>query len=192
MPRATTPSFVCELALILVGDDERRLRIRLDAARQVYNAVLGECLRRLALQRQSKAFQAARKMQGKEKRDAFRAVDTHFGLHEYDAHAYATQFKRSWLGQHLDANTVQTIATRAWSAVRQHQFGVRGRPRFKGKGRFHSVEGKSNSNGIRWRDGMVKWFGLSLRAHIPAKDPVIAQALASPVKYVRIVRRILK
>jgi len=40
MPRAAPPSFVCELPLVLVGADERRVLIRLDCARRVYNAVL--------------------------------------------------------------------------------------------------------------------------------------------------------
>ena len=191
MPRTTTPSFICELPLVLVGDDERRLRIRLDCARQIYNAVLGESLSRLALLRQSRAFQAALRLRGKERRVAFRALDVQFRLREYDLHAYATQFSRSWLGQHLDANTIQTVASRAWNAVRQYQFGARVRPRFKGKGQFHSVEGKSNRQGIRWRDGAVVWGDLTLRARINADDPVIAHALTCPIKYVRIVRRAL-
>src|SRR6266508_3436605 len=189
MPRTTTPSFICELPLVLVGDDERRLRIRLDCARQIYNAVLGESLSRLALLRQSRAFQAALRLRGKERRVAFRALDVQFRLREYDLHAYATQFSRSWLGQHLDANTIQTVASRAWNAVRQYQFGVRGCPRFKGKGQLHSVEGKSNKQGIRWRSGAVAWGNLSLHARIPAGDPVIAHGLACPIKRVRIVRR---
>jgi len=161
MPRASTPSFVCELPLVTVSDDERRLYIRLDCARQIYNAVLGESLKRLALLRQSKAFQAARAMpkrskeQQRERAAAFRALDVRFRLREYDLHGYAARFGRSWLGEHLDANTIQTIASRAWNAVRQYQFGGRGRPRFKGKGQFHSVEGKTNKQGLRWRDGAV-------------------------------------
>src|SRR6266545_3905742 len=191
MPRTCTPSFVCELPLVLVGADERRLRIRLDCARQLYNAVLGESLKRLTLLRQSKAFQAAERLRGKERRVAFRALDVQFRQREYDLHAYATQFSRSWLGQHLDANTIQTVASRAWNAVRQYQLGVRGRPRFKGKGQFHSVEGKSNRQGIRWRDGAVIWGDLRLRARIDANHLLIAHALTSPIKYVRIVRRTL-
>jgi putative transposase len=155
MPRAKTPSFVCELPLVPVGADERILHVRLDCARQLYNAVLGESLKRLGLLRQSKAFPVARAMpkrskeQQRERAAAFRALDVQFRLREYDLHAYATRFSRSWLGRHLDANTIQTIASRAWNAVRQYQFGVRGRPRFKGKGQFHSIEGKSNKQGIR-------------------------------------------
>src|ERR671924_2229350 len=134
MPPAKTSSFVCELPLMLVGDDARRLRIRLDCARQVYNAVLGESLKRLDLLRQARGFQAARLKRGKERAVAFRDLSVQFRLREYDLHAYATQFRRSWLGKHLDANTIQTVASRAHTAVRQYQFGVRGRPRFKGKG----------------------------------------------------------
>jgi putative transposase len=161
MPRASTPSFVCELPLILSGADERYLHIRLDCARQVYNAVLSESLKRLSLLRQSNAFQAARAMpkrskeQQRERAVAFRALDVRFRLREYDLHGYAARFGRSWLGKHLDASTIQTIASRAHTAVRQYQLGARGRPRFKGKGQFHSVEGKTNKQGLRWRDGAV-------------------------------------
>ena len=189
MPRAATPSFVCELPLVLVGADERRMLIRLDCARRVYNAVLGESLKRLALLRESRAFQATRRLRGKPRRDAFRILDAQFRVREYDLHAYAVQFGRSWLGDHLDANTIQAVASRAWQAMRQYQLGVRGRPRFKGQGQFDSVEGKSNRQGIRWRDGVVVWGDLILRARIPADDPVIVHALACAIKYVRIVRR---
>ena len=54
MGRKTTPSFIVELPL-QVSDAERSiLQARLDAARQIYNACLGESLRRLRLKRQSK------------------------------------------------------------------------------------------------------------------------------------------
>ncbi len=195
--RSKTASFSGELPLILSGDDERVLRVRLDCARQVYNAVLGESLRRLALLRQAKAYQEAHTLPRRTKAErtaravAFRALDEQFGLREYDLHAWAGQFTQRWLGQHLDANTIQTIATRAFDAVRQYQVGKRGKPRFKGKGQLRSVEGKTNKQGIRWREGRVLWGPLVLVARIPADDPVVAHALASHIKYVRLVRRVL-
>jgi putative transposase len=198
MARGTsTASFICELPLILSGDDERVLGVRLDCARQVYNAVLGESLKRLALLRQARAYQDARALSRRTKEErqaraaAFRALDARFGLREYDLHAWAGQFGQSWLGQHLDANTIQTLATRAVGAVRQYQFGKRGRPRYKGKGQLLSVEGKTNAQGIRWREGRVRWGPLALAARIPANDPVVTHALASRIKYVRLVRRVL-
>ena len=59
-PPRHTPSFVCEVPLRVSRAQERTLLARLEAARQVYNACLGEARRRVRLVRQSKAFQRAR------------------------------------------------------------------------------------------------------------------------------------
>lgn len=56
MTRSTTPSFARELPRVLVGADERHLLIRLDAARQAYNAAPGESLRRLKLLREPEEY----------------------------------------------------------------------------------------------------------------------------------------
>ena len=47
MPRAGTPSFIAEFALHTTPADDSALDKRLDAARNLYNASLGESLRRL-------------------------------------------------------------------------------------------------------------------------------------------------
>ena len=197
MPKAKVPSFICELPLVVTPAVERQLLVRLDCARQVYNACLGEALKRLSRLRESVAYQAARKLpQGprnseaaRKRADAFRAANAQVAFSEYDLHAYATQFSHSWLGQHLDSNTVQKMATRAFLAVQQFAFGKRGRPRFRGKGWFDSVEGKTNASGILWRENAVRWLGLELPALINPKDAVIAHGLACPVKFVRLLRR---
>lgn len=198
MSRSTTPSFVTELPLKTSPAQERALLIRLDCARQVYNACLGEALKWVALLRQSKAYQAARKLprgpkgspQAKTRSVAFREARAAVGFRsDYDLHAYAKQFGHSWLGEHLDSHAIQKLATRAFNAANEYALGKRGRPRFKGKNQFDSVEGKTNRSGIRWRDGRVEWLGLTLYAIIDDEDPVIAHGLAMRVKYVRIVRR---
>jgi len=43
------------------------------------------------------------------------------------------QFNHCWIGAHLDINTIQKLATRAFKAAQQYAFGRRGRPRFKGR-----------------------------------------------------------
>src|SRR5260370_40489454 len=50
-----TPSFVCEVPLRVSRAQERRLLARLEAARQVYNACLGEARRRGPLGAQAPA-----------------------------------------------------------------------------------------------------------------------------------------
>ena len=174
----------------------------------VYNACLGEALKRLAQMRESECYRAAHRLpkKTKERTAAFAAARKQFGFGEYDLHAYATQFSHSWLGekpatsiqrisaakpgqQHLDSNTVQKLATRAYLATHRYALGENGKPRFKGKNWFDSVEGKSNKSGILWRDNTVKWLGLELPAIINPNDEVVAHGVSCPVKFVRLLRR---
>ncbi len=207
MAQIRANSFILELPLRTSSAQEKQLLARLEAARQVYNACLGESLKRLALLRQSKAYQAAQKMPRgrtgrgateKQKRMAkaragtFREANAAVGFREYDLHAYAKQFNHCWLGEHLDINSIQKLATRAFKAVQQHSFGKRGRPRFRGKNQMDSVEGKTNKQGVRWREERVEWLGLKLEAIVNQDDPVIAHGLAARVKFARIVRRKIK
>ena len=193
MTRQTTPSFILELPLRVEAAQQRSLLARLEIARQVYNACLGESLRRLKLKRESQAYRAALKLpKGAKRQAAFARINETFGFQEYALHAYAALITKSWMAEHLDSQLVQTLATRAFQAVQQYAFGKRGKPRFKGFGQFDTIEGKSNQTGIRWRDGQVKWFGLELSALLDERDKVIQHGLQQPVKYVRLVRRKLK
>ena len=207
MAKAKTNSFIVEISLEITPPEEKRLLARLEAARQVYNACLGESLKQLGLLRQSKVYRAAQKMPrgrtgkgatqkqretAKARARAFREANKVVGFREYDLHSWAKQFNHCWLGEHLDINTIQKLATRAFKAVQQHSFGKRGRPRFKGRNQMDSVEGKSNASGIRWREPCVEWLGLRLEAIVDQDDPVIAHGLAARIKYARIVRRKIK
>lgn len=190
MRRSKTPSFITEIPLRVTSGQEAKLLTRLEAARQVYNAVLGESRKRLVTMRRSPDYEAARKLpRGKERTEAFGRVRAAFGFREFDLHTYARQFSHAWLGEHLDSLTLQTVASRAYRAVNEYALGKRGKPRFKGKGQFDSVEGKNNSSGILWRENRVKWSGLELEAIISSSDPVTAHGLSCPIKFVRLVRR---
>ena len=197
MGRTKTPSFITEIPLQVNATQEKALLVRLDAAHQVYNACLGESLKRLDLLRQSKAYQAACKLPrgkpkskaGKARARAFRDANAAVGFREYDLHAYAKQFGYCWIGDHLDSHVVQTLASRAFKAVQQYAFGRRGRPRFKGHNQMDSIEGKSNKTGIRWREPRIEWLGLELAGIIDRTDPVVAHGLNSHIKFVRIIRR---
>lgn len=197
MGNSRTPSFVTELPLVVMPPEERQLIVRLDVARQVYNACLGESLKRLELMGQSRIYQAARRLprarkgtpQARARSRAFQEASAAVGFREYDLYSYTIQFNHSWLGEHLDSVTIRALARRAFLAVQQYSFGKRGRPRFKGRNQMDSVEGKSNHTGLRWRDGHVEWLGLKLGAMVDPDNPVVAHGLTSRVKCTRIVRR---
>ena len=99
-----TPSFVCEVALRVNRAQERTLLARLEAARQVYNACLGEARTRVRLVRESKAFQHARTLPRDDpaRKVRFREARAQHACSEYALHAYAQQFglrpgwERTW------------------------------------------------------------------------------------------------
>jgi hypothetical protein len=194
MARAKSNSFIIDLPLKTTATDERELAIRLDAARQLENAVLGECLRRLDLMRESKAWQSARKMPkaSVERRQAFKAVIEDFDFKSSMADRFAIACKNAcWIADHMSSNEAQKAALRAFQSVAQYAFGVRGRPRFKRIGGVSSVEGKTNKAGVRWKSdaAAVEWSGLSIPAMISAHDTWLTEALKAETKYCRIVRR---
>jgi len=197
MGKSPTPSFILELGLKTSVHDEATLNTRFEAACQLYNACLGEVKRRLELLQQSKAYQEVCKMPktinkkpNKDRTLAFKALNTTFGFTEYDIHHYATQIRRSWIGDHIDSVCAQKLATRAFKAVQRIAFKSAKHVRFKGKNRLKSIEGKSNTAGIRYKDdGYVEWKGLRLKCIIDVNDPVVVHGLSHRVKYCRLVKR---
>lgn len=188
---SSTPSFVCELPLRVSPAQEKALLARLEAARQLYNACLGEALKRVDLIQQSVLWQRAWKAKDQEQRSALiREACSRYGFTDPTLQHYAVEIRRScWIGDHLDVHAAQKLGTRAFRAAQRVLFGRARKVRFKGKNQMDTVEGKSNGAGIRWRDGCVVWKGLVLPAVIDLEDPVIRHALSCRVKYVRLVRR---
>jgi transposase len=199
MAKAKTPSFILELGLETDAHEEAFLNKRFEAARQLYNACLSEVKRRLDLLRQSKEYESARSMPkasegkpNKERIEAFKALNASFGFSEYDLHAYATKIRQSWIGNHIDSTTAQKLATRAFKAVARIAFGQAKKVRFKGKNQLKSVEGKTNTTGIRYNEktGNVEWKGLNLKCQIDVNDEVVVHGLSCSIKYCRIIKRI--
>jgi hypothetical protein len=195
MGKAKTLSFVLELPLRVAQEVQKALLARLEAGRQLYNACLGEARRRWDLVRQSRAYRDALQMprRTEEERTArAKAISESWRAHgfsDYDLQMYALEIRHGWIEAHLDAFTAQKLATRAWGAQKRVALGQARRVRFKGKNQMDTLEGKSNSTGIRWRDGAVEWMGLVLPAIIDGQDPVVVHGFSCPVKYVRLVRR---
>lgn len=208
MPKSETPSFVHELRLKLTPQQASTLDRRLNIARQIYNACLGEGLQRLTLMRQSKDWRCACKMpkkvknakgrevNNKARQELFKSAREKHEFGEYALHEYTKYLRQSeYISEHVDSSTAQKIATRAFDSLMKYAIGKRGRPRFKPYSRFSNVEGKSNATGIRWVDGKIKWgkrFGCGVHYDLKDKHGLEAYALSCKTKYVRLVRRTIK
>lgn len=192
----SSSAFVLTLPLKTSSKEDKILGKRLDAARMLFNVCLGEGLRRLALARESKDWQKAQKNKDKKERSKlFRLAQKSYAISDYELQTFAiASRKRCHLKDHLDSSTTQKIATRVYGALSQYMYSKRGKPRFKPKGRFHSVEGKSNKTGIRFKDGKIIWTKLLLSPIYDLKDKhgVEAHALSHKTKYVRLVCKTIK
>ncbi|NMG10176.1 transposase [Brasilonema sp. UFV-L1] len=194
MPRSTKPSFVLELPLRVDSSQNCELQARFNAAIRLYNNVLGEAKTRMELVRNSEVYQTAKKISRnhkKERSSAFSKAREAYRFTDYDLQAYANQAARGskWIPQKIDAQVQQKLATRAFKAVERVLFGRAKDVRFKVESRFRSVEGKTNKQGIRWKDNRVVWAGLELPAIIDTENVVVQHGLSCPVKYCRLIRR---
>jgi putative transposase len=198
MPRKHTASFVLELPLRTSAMDERACAVILDAARNIGNAVLGEGLRRLGLMRESKAYQAARRMprgephspQRKARATEFKRLFELFGVASGALQKFAQDCRDNCsIKDHLPGHCAQTAATRALNAILQYAFGKRGRPRFKRRDMYNSFEGKEAKSTIIWREGSVRFAGMVMPAKLDPANTWQVEALKAPTKYCRVIRR---
>jgi putative transposase len=198
MPRKHTPSFILQLPLRTAAVDERALAVRLDAARSIYNASLGEALRCLDLMRESKAWRAARKLPkgqpGSDERKAwtkaFKATSAAYGFTSGDIQRFAQQCRDDcWIKDHLGGHDTHAASLRAFRAVEQYAFGKRGRPQFRRFHEYNSIEAKEAKSTIIFRHNAVAYGGLKLPVILDPADAWQTEALKARTKFCRIVRR---
>src|ERR1051326_3457582 len=118
--RKPTPTFLLELPLQVTAGQAKRLRAHLEAARQLYNALLSEGQRRLGRMRADPAWQAARataRTQQLERQRAYGALRHQYGLSEYALHEEAKALTCVWIPNPVDSVLAQTLASRAYRAL---------------------------------------------------------------------------
>jgi len=201
-PKPKTPTFLLELPLEVQAAQVARVGAHLEVGRQFYNAVLSagqNCLRRMRADPAWQAASAIPRTQKQERQAAFSALRERYGFSEYAFHELAQKLRVSWLAEHLDVVLAQTLASRAYRALKRVCVGKAHRVRFKSKSRgLSSIENKRNDTGMRFvlqtqdqgrPQGYLLWRDDRLRALVDWDDPVVAHGLAHPIKYARLVRR---
>ncbi|BDA71862.1 transposase, IS608 family [Calothrix sp. PCC 7716] len=201
MGRKKTPSFVTEFPLLITSDSEKELVARFEAGRQLYNAALGEAIARVELVRNSDPYQEAKKIKiktdddKKHRNELFTTARKQSRYSDFELQAFAviTANNSKWIAEKLDSNTIQKIATRAFKASEKVLFGRARKVRFKTFNAFHSLEGKTNKQGIMFKGGSdckIVWCGLELPIIFPEKwNDVLEHGYRCPVKYCRIIWR---
>ena len=194
MPKSITPSFITEIPLKIGSHEQAILRKRFWAAKQQYNALLGESLKRLQATRKDPLYQKASDLYKKkgskaEAQALFKKLAKKHGYREYDLYSCCKQWNKRKDPLSIGARISQQIAKRAFGATEEYKKGKRGKPRFKGRRGLSSIEDNSIDANLRLKEKTIYYLGLKLPLIYDLTDPVHYHELSSPIKYVRLVRR---
>lgn len=194
--KVTTPTYTVCLPLQTTKTDERELHIRMDAARQLYNAALSKGLKIISLIKQSKEWTKAKKISNsKQRSELFKQAIQKYNFTKSLLEQTTCKCKNNtWIKYKLDAHTQQKIAERAFLALKEYLLRKRGKPKFKKYGTIHSVESKTNISGIKYRDGTIVWKGLDIPIIFDSRDKTgwQRQILSDRTKFCRIIKKEMK
>src|SRR5260370_7296215 len=114
MKKSTTPTFLLELPLVVDAGQAKQHRAHFEAARCLYNALLGEALKRLRAMRADPAWQEARAIpqaQKQERKAAFSRLRQAYGFSEYALHEFVKTANVSWIAVPIHSITSPPLAT---------------------------------------------------------------------------------
>ncbi|RHW43381.1 transposase [Neobacillus notoginsengisoli] len=200
-PKDRTPSFIATIRLKTDTKAEKQLFVLSECARQLYNACLGESLKRLKAIQYTELYKETVQLfktveEEIEKRRAnFKHLNETFGFTDYSIQSFGTKTKNDskFIAAHLGPHICQKISTRAFKAVQKLAFKKAKKVRFKRKGEFVSLEGKNNKTFLTYSNGyLFVGKNLSFKCLIDPKDQWMQHALKQRVKYCRLIKKEVK
>jgi len=114
-----------------------------------------------------------------------------YALNEYSFHSDVKNMQKHFK-DNIDSFTAQKIATNLWKAYDKLLFGNGDSVHYKRYDTFNSLEGKSNTTGIRFVGDNLLWNGLTIPVSIDYNNPYECQALQNNISYCRVVRKFVR
>lgn len=209
-------NYILELKLDTQIFHEHILNRRMEICRHVCNSTKGYGLKQIKIMKQSKEYKNAIKKyvyfksindeeKLKEVKDELYAINRKYGLSKEQFEVYAKNFKnKRCYDVEVDANTIQKEAEKAWKSISSLMFEGAKKVKFEKYAQHMSVEGKKNSQGIRFikagekykrktaNKHMLVWDKLEIPVKIRRNDYYAEMALNDKICYCRIVRKVIK
>lgn len=219
MAKAKTPSYILELELNVNPHERKHLNKKLEAGRQIYNACLGEALKRLHVLQRDKEYRKTVELIQNMKTSEFGAdqserkrlralaveIEQSHGYSEYQLHSFVKDCQQHFLapkvingsgksrqGFLIGSLEAQKLATRAFQAVEKVHYHKAEKVHFKRMDEPVSVENKCNTSGLRWKDGYVLWGELKLSVRLKRGDVFAQKAIQDKTKYIRVLKRTIR
>ena len=201
MAHANSDSFVIEFKLKTSYADELYLQECFSAGQKIYNTLVCHCRKQLASLRQNKTYRDLlakyHSLKGSRNQKTvsqqLSAMTAFFGLTEYSLHSFVKVQQKRYK-RYINSLTAQKIASAVWRGVEKVLYGNGKSLHFRKHTEFVSLEGKNNSTGLVFRDGVLKVNGRPIHAARHKRDGSASrryeeEALTHRVKYCRLVCR---
>ena len=189
--------FIVQFPLKTDKYQEDILNKRFEIGRKIYNSLVNISLKRYKEMIKTKRYRCLMSaLTGGKKSDKliWKQIDAmrkEFGLTEYSFHADVKEMQKHFK-TNIDSHTSQKIATALWKSYDKFFFGNGKHIYYKKYGELNSLEGKSNSSGIRLRGSTLIWNGLSIPVQIDWNNSYECQAVQSDIAYCRIIRKYVR
>lgn len=193
-------SFVVEFPLKVQPFQADILNKRFEIARIIYNSLLNITQKRYKEMVKTKKYRnAIAVLQDKSKtkddkkiaKEILKSIRMEFRFSDYSFQADVKQFQKVFK-KNIDSMSAQKIASRLWKSYEKYLFGNGKKLHYKKFASVTSIEGKSNTTGIRFCDNNVIWNGLNIPVMINPKSQYENEALTYPISYNRIIRKMIK
>lgn len=190
-------NFIVQFPLRTEKYQEDILNKRFEIGRKIYNSLVTVSQKRYKEMIKTRKYRNLMSMlTGNKKSDKpiLKQIDQirkEYGLTEYSLHADVKEMQKHFK-KNVDSFTAQKIATTLWKYYDKLFYGNGKRVYYKKYGDMNSLEGKSNSTGIRLVDEHLIWNGLNIPVVIDWNNPYEYQAMQSEISYCRIIRKFVR
>ncbi|MDE7093636.1 MAG: transposase, partial [Oscillospiraceae bacterium] len=190
-------NFVLQFQLKTEKFQEDILEKRFEIGRNIYNALVNVTKKRYHEMIKTKRYRnlmASLTHDKKKDKSIWKQIDEirkeyHFSEYSFFADVQSMQkhFKKN-----IDSRTARGIASAVWRAYDKFFYGNGKEIHYKRYGELNSLEGKSNSSGIRFKNSTISWNGLEIPVRIDNNNTYEQQALQNPIAYCRIIRKYVR
>lgn len=190
-------NFIVQFPLRAEKYQEDILNKRFEIGRKIYNSLVTVSQKRYKEMIKTRKYRNLMSMlTGNKKSDKpiLKQIDQirkESGLTEYSLHADVKEMQKHFK-KNVDSFTAQKIATTLWKSYDKLFYENGKRVYYKKYRDMNSLEGKSNSTGIRLVDEHLIWNGLNIPVVIDWNNPYEYQAMQSEISYCRIIRKFVR
>lgn len=190
-------NFVVQFPLRTEKYQEDILNKRFEIGRKIYNSLVTVSQKRYKEMIKTRKYRNLMSMLTENKKSdkpiwkQINQIRKEYGLTEYSLHADVKEMQKHFK-KNVDSFTAQKIATTLWKSYNKLFYGNGKRVYYKKYGDMNSLEGKSNSTGIRLVDEHLIWNGLNIPVVIDWNSPYEYQAMQSEIFYCRIIRKFVR